>query len=60
VQVSVTKEQFFAVINELNVHPRPTGKYPYVSQWEMQDGSRALVGVSAESGYTLHVSRVRS
>lgn len=37
----VTKEEFYAVINPLNVHPRPMKEY---SSWEMLDGGRRIVG----------------
>lgn len=49
----VTKAEFFAAMNPLNVHPRPKGNYPYVTDWEMQDGSRRLVGRSLGERYGL-------
>ena len=35
----VTKEEFFEAINSgrLNVHPTPTGGYPYTSIWKYLD-----------------------
>lgn len=42
----VTRDEFFVAINPLNVHPDPTGRYPYTTEWRMQDGTRRLVGVS--------------
>ena len=43
----VTKEQFYAAIGHLNVHPQiQPGGYPYTSIWKMLDGSRVVVGKS--------------
>lgn len=47
---SVTKSEFYARMNPLNVHPSIPGRWNdatgYVSEWRMQDGSRSLIGVS--------------
>lgn len=34
----VTKEQFFAAINLLNVHPSPEGRWPYTSVFKTPYG----------------------
>ncbi len=39
----VTKEQFYASVGQLNVHPCPRREF---TEWVMQDGSRRVVGVS--------------
>lgn len=48
--VQVTKEQFFAVVGPLNVHPRPDVRSfkgrDFVSDWELQDNTRERVGVN--------------
>lgn len=38
----VTKEEFYEAIysGRLNVHPTPTGPYPYTSVWKFLDYSR--------------------
>ena len=45
---SVSRDEFFARINPLNVHPTPLGRYDqttgYVSEWVMQDGTRKVIG----------------
>ena len=45
----VTKDEFFARMN-CNVHPSPKGRYDqqtgYLTAWEMQDGSRKVIGYS--------------
>lgn len=46
----VTKEQFFAKIGPLNVHPRLIGSYPYASEWRMQNGAQTLAGWSKDGG----------
>jgi hypothetical protein len=47
---SVTKKEFYARVGPLMVHPSPKGKYDpetgYLSVWEMQDGSRKVIGYS--------------
>lgn len=40
----VTKEQFYALMGPLNVHPRIMTSYPYTSEWRLQDMSRKMVG----------------
>lgn len=41
---AVTKEQFFAALGGLNVHPQiQPGPYPYTSLWKLAD-SRTVVG----------------
>lgn len=37
----VTRDEFLAAMNPLNVHPRPM---PDITYWEMQDGTRRLFG----------------
>jgi hypothetical protein len=54
----VTRDEFFAAIGNLNVHPSPEGPWDqekdgYRSEWRMQDGSRRLVGVSQGGKYEL-------
>lgn len=45
----VTKEDFFKVMNPLNVHPRVDASTLrdelIVSRWEMQDNTRRVMGV---------------
>jgi len=41
--LNVTKERFFATVGRLNVHPSPKRE---VTEWVMQDGTRAVVGLS--------------
>lgn len=41
--IEVPKAEFFSVINQLNVHPRPE---PKRSVWEMLDGTRSVVGIT--------------
>lgn len=48
--VEVTKEQFFAKIGPLNVHPHIVGCYPYASEWRLQTGAQAMVGWSRDGG----------
>ena len=43
----VTKDEFYRAISPLNVHPRALEDR---SDWELQDGSRRLVG-RTEPGY---------
>lgn len=41
----VTQEAFYAAVGQLNVHPHILpGPYPYSSEWQMQDGSRRVIG----------------
>lgn len=47
--VSVTHEQFFAVMNHRNVTPYPRGNYPYVSEWTLPDGR--VIGRSTDESY---------
>ncbi len=42
----VSKEQFFAVVGQLDVHPQP--RHPEKTTWELRD--RTVVGVS-QPGY---------
>ena len=44
----VTKEQFYALMGPLNVHPRIMTSYPYTSEWRLQDMSRKMVGKTNE------------
>ncbi len=48
--IEVNKEEFFATMNPLNVHPRIVNNWDkeigYLQNWEMQDSSRRLVGKS--------------
>lgn len=41
----VSKDEFFAKMNPLDVHPRIQGRYPYTSLWELQY-SRRVIGKS--------------
>jgi hypothetical protein len=34
----VSRDEFFEVINKLDVHPTPIGRYPYTSLFKMRDG----------------------
>jgi hypothetical protein len=34
----VTKDQFYAAIGPLNVHPCPIGEYPYTSEFKTPNG----------------------
>jgi hypothetical protein len=34
----VTRDEFYAVIMPLNVHPVPEGRYPYTSNFKTPDG----------------------
>lgn len=36
----VTKEEFYRKVGPLNVHPSPTGSYPYTSEWKYLDYSK--------------------
>jgi hypothetical protein len=51
----VTKEQFYAIVNPLNVGPAvdvSTLKHRcHVSYWRMLDGTRALIGKSESDAY---------
>jgi len=49
--VSVTHEQFFAVMNPRNVTPYPRGNYPYVSEWTLSNGR--VIGRSRDESYEL-------
>lgn len=59
--VTVTKEQFYAAMGPLNVHPRPE---PEITYWEMPN--REVVGISkpgwnnpgAEKSYQLAANKV--
>lgn len=44
----VTREQFFAAVGNLDVHPRIVSDWPYRSEWRLQDNSRKIVGASQE------------
>jgi hypothetical protein len=44
----VTREEFFACVCPLNVHPRIVSSWPYRSEWRLQDNSRKLIGISQE------------
>ena len=59
----VTKDEFFATIGQLNVHPTPTGdKYPYTSIFKHPNGVEAgrIVPTTGEHDYppqyTYHVA----
>lgn len=42
--VEVSKEEFFAMLGPLNVHPRCAS--PDYTDWELQDGTRKMIGRS--------------
>jgi len=46
----VTKEQFFAAIGKLDVHPHPEGRYPYVSYFKTRSGQ--VVGKIEDGGHS--------
>ena len=37
--IEVTKEQFYDAIGELNVALQATGKYPYITEFRLKDGT---------------------
>lgn len=47
--IEVTQEEFFKVMGPLNVHPTPTGDYPYLSIWKDQR-TGAELGRSQDRG----------
>lgn len=47
--VEVTREEFFAKIGPMDVHPYPEGPLPYTSYWHTRD--RQLVGKSSGVEY---------
>ena len=46
----VTKEAFFKVINQFDVHPQPVGRYPYTSIWKTRVGLEVGRTVDTEQG----------
>lgn len=45
----VSKEKFYATVGPLNVHPRiVNSSHPYTSIWELQNGSRKVIGKSVD------------
>ena len=44
----VSKDEFFNTVGQLDVHPRPVGRYPYTSEWEMRH-TRELKGRTVNS-----------
>ena len=50
----VSKEDFYAAVMNLNVHPRHIGSYPYTAIFEMQDASRVEVGRSVPDTVPTH------
>ncbi len=44
---TVSKEEFFATVGRLDVHPRIVGRWPYTSFWE--DSARRSHGKSSHS-----------
>ena len=43
----VSKEQFYAAMGPLNVHPQIVDdKYPYTTEWRSQNNGRLIVGKS--------------
>ncbi len=55
--IPVSKAEFFAMVGRLNVHPRVDastlkGRY-HVSHWEMQDGTRKVVGQSKSDSWSI-------
>ena len=45
----VSKEEFFASVRNLDVHPRIVSSFPYRSEWRLQRGiSRQLIGVTQD------------
>ena len=41
----VTKDQFYAAVGPLNVHPSiQPGSWPYTSLWKLQSGDQRTVG----------------
>ncbi len=34
----VSESEFWRVIKEMNVHPKPLGKYPYISSFRLWNG----------------------
>lgn len=58
---SVTKDTFFKTVNPLNVHPRvdvaTLKARHHVSYWEMQDGTRAVIGRSESDSHGVDDTR---
>lgn len=52
----VTKEEFFAKVGPMNVHPTPFGpynqRYGYTSHWTLPNGT--IVGASDDERYWLY------
>lgn len=48
----VTREEFFARVAPMNVHPCPEGEYPYLVLWRMLP-TREVIGRSRDGMYEL-------
>ena len=47
--LEISKEEFYATVGQLNVHPEIQNPYyPYWKLWEMQDGTKKVVGKTAD------------
>lgn len=52
----VTKDYFYKVIGTVDCHPRPTGRYPFTSQFTTPQGIVAGAHVGANDSYWIQDS----
>ena len=52
----VTKDYFYKIVEAIDCHPRPTGKYPYTSQFTTPQGIVAGAHVGSNDSYWIQDS----